>query len=103
MAGLRGSSREPRFPDGNVLGFADSRLACRRAAGCRQRWIATVLRSLPRLVAALAAVMLGGASAHAAPATPAEAADLVRAVERRYASIKSLTASFTQTFRSGEL
>jgi outer membrane lipoprotein carrier protein len=47
--------------------------------------------------------MLGGAPAHAAPAAPSDAAELVRAVERRYASIKSLTGSFTQTFRSGEL
>jgi len=56
-----------------------------------------------RLAAAFAAVIIGGASAHAASPAPADAGELVQAVERRYASIKSLTASFTQTFRSGEL
>lgn len=54
-----------------------------------------------RLAACLGVLLVAGA-AGAAPATQ-DAGDLVRAVERRYAAIKSLTASFTQTFRSGEL
>jgi outer membrane lipoprotein carrier protein len=44
----------------------------------------------------------------ASPATSAapagvSAEDLVRAVEKRYAAIRTLSANFTQTFRSGEL
>lgn len=83
----------------------------------------TVLRVLPLLafvVAGMHAVApeacaessvgsSAGASSNAASETAGsetskrQADDLVRAVEKRYAGIRTLTANFTQTFRSGEL
>jgi outer membrane lipoprotein carrier protein len=51
------------------------------------------------LLAALAPV----GSAANAPAARIPASDLVKAVEHRYASIRTLSANFRQTFRSGEL
>ena len=62
-----------------------------------------VTRVLPLLaLALLAAHAASGAVAPAVkPAGTAE--ELVRAVEKRYSGIRTLTASFTQTFRSGEL
>ena len=59
------------------------------------------MRVLPLLALALLASPF--ASGAPAPVPPGSAEDLVRAVEKRYAAIRTLTANFTQTFRSGEL
>lgn len=76
------------------------------------------LRPTPalRVLPVLALSVLVAASAEAtSPAAPAasgasradsggsRAEELVKAVEKRYSSIRTLTANFTQTFRSGEL
>ncbi len=66
------------------------------------------LRTVP--LAALAVVIAAGPAAAAAPAAASPggisasgAEQLIRGVEKRYAAIRTLTANFTQTFRSAEL
>ena len=61
------------------------------------------LRMLP--MAAMLVSSVAAAPSSVRPPQPGslDAEQLVHAVEKRYASIHTLTASFTQTFRSGEL
>jgi outer membrane lipoprotein-sorting protein len=68
--------------------------------------IAAAFARRSRLVPALAALALlaaAGPAAAAAAGDAPSAEDTVRALERRYAAISSLSASFVQTFRSASM